>query len=377
MERFVTIMKKEFLHILRDPRTLGLILLLPALLLVLLGYGVSGESQDIPLAVVDYSRSSSSQKYIENYYVSGDFELIAMPLNENDLIEMMDHDSVDVGLIIPEDFGRNVDTGEPVVVQLYINGSAEPTEVQTIQLKIAAISQAATQEILIERIKRSPAFADALSLPIDSSMKTLYNPDGNSGIFMIPGLIPILLQVQALLLSALAIVREREQGTMEQLIVTPLARWELMLGKVVPYLIVSIFNTVMMILVGEIVFGVNVTGNIWDLLLTSTIFIIGSLGMGVLISNISQSQMQAIYMAMFIVVIPSIILSGLMFPRDGMPGFTYWFGEFLPVTHFLEIIRGIMIRGIGVSSLWGSIIPLIILSIVYFTASVMVFRKRI
>lgn len=377
MDRFITIMRKEFIHILRDARTLGLILLLPGLLLVLLGFGVSGESQNIPFAVVDYSRSTASQEYIENYVASGDFDLVALPLNEDELINMIDQDKVDVGLLISEDFGRKVDTGESVTVQLYVNGSTEPTEAQTIQLKIAAISQAATQKVLVERIQRSPEFARDLSVPIDASIKTLYNPDGDGGMYMIPGLIPVLLQVQALLLSALAIVREREQGTMEQLIVTPLAKWELMLGKIVPYLLVSIFNTVVMLWLGEFIFNVSVIGNFWELVLLSTIFIIGSLGMGVLISNISQSQMQAVYIAMFIVVIPAIILSGLMFPRDGMPPFTFWFGEFLPVTHYLEITRGIMIRGIGSEFLWGAIVPLIILSVVYFTASVLAFRKRI
>jgi ABC-2 type transport system permease protein len=377
MDRFITIMRKEFIHILRDARTLGLILLLPGLLLVLLGFGVSGESQNIPFAVVDYSRSTASQEYIENYVASGDFDLVALPLNEDELINMIDQDKVDVGLLISEDFGRKVDTGESVTVQLYVNGSTEPTEAQTIQLKIAAISQAATQKVLVERIQRSPEFARGLSVPIDASIKTLYNPDGDGGMYMIPGLIPVLLQVQALLLSALAIVREREQGTMEQLIVTPLAKWELMLGKIVPYLLVSIFNTVVMLWLGEFIFNVSVIGNFWELVLLSTIFIIGSLGMGVLISNISQSQMQAVYIAMFIVVIPAIILSGLMFPRDGMPPFTFWFGEFLPVTHYLEITRGIMIRGIGSEFLWGAIVPLIILSVVYFTASVLAFRKRI
>ncbi|MEJ2758014.1 MAG: ABC transporter permease [Anaerolineales bacterium] len=377
MDRFVTIMRKEFIHIVRDVRTLGLILLLPGMLLILLGYGVSGESQNIPIAVVDYSRSQASQEYINNYTASGDFDLVAMPLNEEALLELIDQDQADVGLVIPEEFGRNVDTGEPVRVQIYVNGSTEPTVVQTIQLKISAISQASTQKIFVKQLSRSPEFSSGLSLPIDASIKTLYNPDGDGGMFMIPGLIPILLQVQALLLSALAIVREREQGTMEQLIVTPLAKWELMLGKIVPYLIVSVFNTVVMLLLGEWIFGVSVTGNFLELILLSTIFIIGSLGMGVLISNISQSQMQAVYIAMFIVVIPAIILSGLMFPRDGMPAFTYWFGEFLPVTHYLEITRGIMIRGIGSEYLMGSIIPLIVLSIGYFAASVLAFRKRI
>ena len=377
MDRFITIMRKEFLHIMRDARTLGLILLLPGLLLILLGYGVSGESQNIPFAVVDYSRTMTSQEYVDNYTASGDFDLVAMPLNEAELLEMMDEDEVDVGLIIPEDFGRKLDTGESVTVQLYVNGSTEPTEAQTIQLKMNAISQAATQEVLVEQLMRSPSIAGGLKLPIDTRTKLLYNPEGDGGIYMIPGLIPILLQVQALLLSALAIVREREQGTMEQLIVTPLKKWELMLGKITPYLLVNIFNTVVMIWLGDVIFNVQVAGSYLQLVGLSTIFIIGSLGMGVLISNISQSQMQAVYIAMFIVVIPAIILSGLMFSRDGMPGVTYWFGEFLPVTHYLEITRGIMIRGIGANSLIGSIWPLIILSVVYFVASVLAFRKRI
>ncbi|MFN2146530.1 MAG: ABC transporter permease, partial [Anaerolineales bacterium] len=243
MDRFITIMRKEFIHIVRDVRTLGLILLLPGMLLILLGYGVSGESEYIPIVVVDYSRSQASQEYINNYTVSGDFELVAMPLDEESMLEMIDQDQADVGLLIPEDFGRNVDTGKTATVQIYVNGSTEPTVVQTIQLKISTISQVSTQKILVEQLQRSPQFSSGLTLPIETSTKTLYNPDGEGGIFMIPGLIPILLQVQALLLSALAIVREREQGTMEQLIVTPLAKWELMLGKIVPYLIVSVFNT--------------------------------------------------------------------------------------------------------------------------------------
>ncbi len=377
MERFFTIMRKEFLHIIRDARTLGLILLLPGVLLILLGYGVSGESQNVPMAVVDYSKTTTSQEYIDNYTVSGDFNLVAMPLNEDALLEMIDQDKVDVGMVIPEDFGRKVDTGDSVAVQLYINGSTEPTEAQTIQLKIGAISQAATQSVLIERLSRSAELSGGLSIPIEAFTKVLYNPNGDGGIYMIPGLIPVLLQVQALLLSALAIVREREQGTMEQLIVTPIKKWELMLGKIVPYLLVTIFNTVVMLWLGEIIFHVQVVGNYLELVGLSTIFIIGSLGMGVLISNISRTQMQAVYIAMFVVVMPAIILSGLMFSRDGMPAVTYWFGEFLPVTHYLEITRGIMIRGISAQYLTSSILPLAVLSVFYFVASVLAFRKRI
>jgi ABC-2 type transport system permease protein len=377
MERLQTIMRKEFFHIVRDPRTLAMILLLPGLLLVLLGFGVSGESSNIPMAVVDYSRTDQSRAYLDAYTSSGDFELVYQPLDEEEMLNLIDQDEVDVGLLIPEDFGRQVATGGSVKVQLYVNGSADPTIVQTMQLKLSAIGQMATQDILVERIMRYPEAGGLFQLPVDALMKVLYNPNGNGGLFMIPGLIPIILQVQALLLSALSIVREREQGTMEQLIVTPVKRWELMLGKIIPYLLVSLLNVVALLVLGDYIFGVSVAGNYLELVLLSVVFIVGSLGMGVLISNVSQSQMQAMYVAVFVVIIPAIILSGLMFPRENMPAVTYWFGALLPVTHYLDITRGIMLRGIGSEYLWASIIPLIVLSIVYFVASVLVFKKRI
>jgi ABC-2 type transport system permease protein len=235
----------------------------------------------------------------------------------------------------------------------------------------------ASQDILMTWLKRSGT-GFSLSLPLVDNVRTLYNPHGDQRLYMIPGLIPILLQVQALLLSALAIVREREQGTMEQLIVTPIKPWELMLGKIIPYLLVSIINLFLLLGLGKLLFGVTVAGNYWDLIGLSLIFIIGSLGMGVLISNISQSQMQAIYIAVFVVLIPAIILSGMLFTRENMPALTYWYSELLPVTHYLNITRGIIVRGATAQSLMGSsTIPLIILSVVYFVASVLVFRKRI
>jgi ABC-2 type transport system permease protein len=150
-----------------------------------------------------------------------------------------------------------------------------------------------------------------------------------------------------------------------------------MLGKIIPYLLVSFVNVIALLVLGQYIFGVSVAGNYLELVLLSLVFIIGSLGMGVLISNVSQSQMQAMYIAVFVVIIPAVILSGLMFPRDNMPAVTYWFGAMLPVTHYLEITRGIMLRGIGSEYLWGSIIPMLILSVVYFAASVLVFKKRI
>jgi ABC-2 type transport system permease protein len=376
MDRFWTIVKKEFIHIYRDPRTLGLILLLPALLLLLLGYGVSGETKDISMAVVDLSRTEESARYIEYYTAGGDFFYAYSAASEDELLDLIHRDKVKVGLIIPEDFGRSVATGEPVQVQLYVNGSADPSIIETMQLKLNSISQMAAENILVQQIELSGSGLN-IQMPIDANIKMLYNPDSDSKLYMIPGLIPIILQVQALLLSALAIVKEREQGTMEQLIVTPIKGWELMLGKIVPYLLVTLINTVALIWLGGLIFGVGVVGSFYQLVGLSLIFGIGSLGMGVLISNLSETQMQAIYLAVFIVLIPAIILSGLMFSRDSMPAFTYWFSELMPVTHFLKITRGIMLKGVSAAYLWDSIWPMIVLSIVYFTASVLTFKKKI
>ncbi len=377
MERLLTIMRKEFYHIWRDPRTLGLILALPGVLLILLGYGISGESRDITLAVLDFSKTDDSRAYVSKFIVSDDFELMYDVASEEELIGLIDRDLVNVGILIPEGFGRKLSTGKQAPVQIYIDGSMNPTDALMVQLKLSAISQMISQEILINRVNRSGMGAQ-LELPILETLKTLYNPNGNQKLYMIPGLIPILLQVQTLILSALAIVREREQGTMEQLIVTPVKSWELMLGKIIPYLLVSAVNLLILLWLGKLLFDVNVAGSLWGLVALSLIFIIGSLGMGVLISNISQSQMQAIYIAVFVVLIPAIILSGLLFARENMPAVTYWYSELLPVTHYLEITRGIIVRGVGVQTLWwSSTVPLVILSVGYFVGSVLVFRKRI
>ncbi|MEA4811836.1 MAG: ABC transporter permease [Anaerolineaceae bacterium] len=377
MFRLWTIMKKEILHIWRDPRTMALIIILPAMLLLLLGYGISGENIHIPIAVADLSRSDQSRDFIQKFTVSGDFDLQYLVNSENEIQHLIDINSVKVGMLIPEDFGRRLSANKKVDVVILIDGSANPTDASTFQLKLNAFSQMASQDVLI-RMFTLNGMGNKIEMPIDARTRILYNPSGDIKVYMIPGLICVILQVQTLLLSALAIVKEREQGTMEQLIVTPIKPWELMLGKIIPYLVVCLIDLFIMLWLGRLLFGVTVRGSMLSLIGLSAIFIIGSLGMGVLISNISQTQMQAIYIAMFIVVIPAIILSGLIFPRESMPRFTYWYSELLPVTQFLQITRGIIVRGTSaITLLWTATIPMIITSILYFIASLVAFRKHI
>jgi ABC-2 type transport system permease protein len=375
MSRLWTIVKKELIHIFRDTRTLALIIALPAILLVLLGYGVSGEQTDIPLVVADLSKTDISRRYVDYYTASSDFKIEYYAFSETEILDLIDRGQADVGLLIPEDFGREISTGGEAAVQVYYNAS-DPQISQTTRLTIETIGQIAAQETLWQQLRKAGIGA-AITIPINTHSIALYNPDNEMHLYMIPGLIPVILQVQALLLTTLAIVREREQGTMEQLIVTPVKSWELMLGKILPYLVVGLINTVAVLFLGVWLFGVAVAGSVWQFIGVSMIFVIGSLGMGVLISNVSQTQMQAMYLAVGLVLMPAIILSGMIFPREGMPWFIYWISEILPVTHYLEISRSMLLKGVGVEALWPSIWPLILLSVIYFVASVLLFRKRL
>jgi ABC-2 type transport system permease protein len=374
IRRMLTIVRKEWLHIIRDPRTLALVIVLPVMMLFLLGYAVANDVKDIPLAVADLSHTDASRTLVDKLTGSEFFKYTHAAQSENEILAMMDAGTVKAGLYIPESFGRDVSTGGVGTIQFYIDGS-NPTIAQTAQLAAETISQSMSQEILIKRLERSGTGMQ-LSLPVDARMRYLYNPDMKRMNFMIPGLVAIILQIQTLLLTAFAIVREREQGTLEQLIVTPVRSWELMLGKILPFVVVAFVNVVMTVAVGAIWFGVEVVGSIPLLAGLSLIFLLGSLGLGVLISNISKTQMQAMYMASFIMM-PSFILAGLLFPRENMPWLAYYAGYFLPVTYFLEIVRGIILKGANFFTLWIWIWPMAVFSIVVFFASVLMFHKRL
>ena len=374
MKRMLTIMGKEIIHIRRDPKTLMLVIVMPVMMLVLLGYAVTSDIEDIPLAVADLSKSPASQNFIDRYWISGYFEITHDVQNEKEILELIDAGTVKTGILIPEDFGRKIDTGGSSPVQFYIDGS-NPTVAQTAQLAAETIGQAASQEIFIEQLNRQMGGVN-FELPIDARMRFLYNPNMKRMDFWIPGLVAIILQIQSLLLTAFAIVREREQGTLEQLIVTPIKSWELMLGKILPFVAVALVNVALTVAVGMFWFGVPVVGSISLLFGLSLIFLLGSLGLGVLISNISTNQMQAMYIASFI-MIPAFILSGLFVPRDNMPWLAYYSGYLLPVTYFLEIVRGIITKGVGLTYLWPWVLPMAVFSIVVFFLSVVLFRKHI
>ena len=329
---------------------------LPVMQLLLFGYAINTVVDHMPTIVFDEADDAESRALIAAFENSGYFDLLSYALSPAELADTIDAGRAKVALHIPPDFGDQVLRGQPSPVQLVIDGS-DPNVAQTASFAAAAVVQARTAELSAASAARRGLAG--LSGGIDLRPVVLYNPSMLSVNFMIPGIIALILLFQTLLLTAFAVVRERERGTLEQLIVTPIKPWELMLGKIIPYTITaSIAATVALIAV------------------LSILFLLGSLGLGLLISTVSQTQMQAMQMAMFI-MLPSMLLSGFLYPRETMPALIKPLSYLTPMTYYLQILRGIMLKGIGIKMLWPNVLPLALFSLVVFSLSAWRFQKRV
>lgn len=374
MRRMWTIMRKEFIHIWRDPRTLIIILIMPVTLLLLLGYAIAVDIKDIPTVVYDQSLGAASRRFLDRFWQTGDFKFVGHVSNPDEMLQWIDRGDARVGIIIPPDFGTRLAGNRSAAVQVFIDGS-DPTVAQTALLVAQSIGQAASVEIISQQLG-ALGMTSGLALPIDLRARLLYNPDMKRINFMVPGLLAAILQMQTLFLTAFAIVREREQGTMEQLIVTPIKAWELMLGKILPFLILAILNVGITLVVASFWFRVEVKGSVVLLFALALIFLLGSLGLGILISTVSRTQMQAMQLAAF-VILPMLILSGFLVPRENMPWLANYTGYLFPITYFLVIIRTIIVKGVGLVALWNQAIPLAVFSLTVFVVSALAFRKRL
>jgi ABC-2 type transport system permease protein len=285
----------------------------------------------------------------------------------------VDAGAVKVGVLIPPDFARDLAAGQPTEVQLLIDGS-DPNIAQSALFAAVAVGQVRSALALSARLERMGLASSAPA--IDVRPVVLYNPNMASINFMVPGLIGLILQNQTLILTALAVVRERESGTLEQLVVTPIRRWEFMVGKVLPYLLLAFANVSLALAVGAFWFQVEIAGSVGLLLVLSVLFSMSSLSLGLLISTVSQSQREATQLATFI-ILPTFLLSGFMYPRETMPLPLHDLGYLLPLTYFLRILRGIVLKGVGLDMLWGDVLPLAAMSLLLLTVSTWRFRKQL
>jgi ABC-2 type transport system permease protein len=374
VKRLWAVIQKEFVQLLRDRRTLLIQLTLPVVQLVLFGYAVETQVDHLPMVVVDQSRDAQSWRFVDALVNTGYFDVYDYLTSEKEVIRAIDGGQARAGVIIPADFAAVMERGESAQALVVIDGS-DPNVAQSALNAALTVGQDFSVQVMVEKLNRY-GLARTFTPPLDVRTRLLYNPNMESIDFMLPGILGMILQQQALLLTAFAIVREREMGTIEQVLVTPIRPWELTLGKILPYVLLTIVNMGTTLLVGLWWFGAPFRGDVALFWALSFVFLFTSLGLGMLISTVSTSQKQAQQMA-FLVLLPSLILSGYIFPRESMPRVIHDVGYAIPLTYYLKILRGIMLKGVGAEYLWSEIAPLAIFGAVVFVVSAFSFRSTL
>ncbi len=372
--RLWAVMRKEFLQILRDPHTLYIVLAIPVVQLFLLGYTATTEVRNIPLAVIDRDRSPTSRQLLDAFRAADYFRLSYDIDSEAQLRELIDRGDAGAGLIIPPDYGESLLAGQTAQISFVLDGS-DPTVAGPALSAAELIGQSVSNRIILSRLDAS-GLGTAASPGLDVRAQVWFNPDLVSAYFMVPALIGMILQLLTTILTATAIVRERERGTIEQLIVTPIRSGELILGKIAPYVLIALFNTLEVLLVGTLWFGVPVRGSLALLFLLSGLFLTSSLGIGLFISTIAHTQQEAMMLTWF-TLLPTIFLSGFFFPLAALPPVLQFISHLIPLRYYLIIIRSILLKGAGPASLGTPILALAILGAITLAGAALRFRKRL
>jgi len=371
MNRLLHLLRKEFIQLFRDRRMLPLIFVVPLVQLVLFGYVVSTDIKHLSTVVCDQDKSPASRDLVRSFSNAGFFDINYYAGSNKEIRRLMDSGDVAVAIAVPPDFSRNLKRGRVASIQLIFDGSDSSTA-NTAMNYASRIVQAESTRIVVERM----AFRGLTRVgSVDPRLRVWYNPELKSVNYMVPGLIGVILMVTTMILTSVAIVRERERGTLEQLIVTPIMRWELILGKTIPFVIVGFVEIVLIILVGKLWFQVPLRGDIGLLLAMCAVFIFNTLGLGLFISTVSRTQQQAMLTSFFF-LLPAFLLSGFIFPIENMPEVLQYITYVIPLRYFLVIIRGIFLKGVGLSVLWDQALIMAGLGLLIFVLSVLRFQKK-
>ncbi len=354
-QRIISIIVKEFIQLRRDRRTLAMVILIPIIQMSLFGYALSSDIKHVSMVVWDASNTAESRELIDSVRQTESFSVNFDATNYDDIIQCIESGQAKVALVISPEYSLHLNRGETAFVQLLTDGS-EPTAGIQALANANLIVQAKGAELM------NRAQLSEVVLPISLQPRIWYNPAMESSVFYLPGLVGLILGILTVMLTAFAIVREREHGTIEQLNVTPLRRGELMVGKLIPYIIIAYAQVILVLSTAVLVFGMPIRGNVLLLLLLTSLFLMFSLGIGLRISTVSRNQFQAMQ-ASVLVYLPSVILSGFVFPVESMPRLAQWISAVLPLTYYLRIVRGIVVKGVGMEYLWRDTIILAVMGI--------------
>ena len=361
LRRARAVAAKEVRQLLRDRITFGMIVGVPLLQVILFGYAINTDVRHLHAAVADLSNTQLSRSIVAEAEASQVVDIVAVAHSAPELEGLLQDGKVSVGLYFPPDFDRRAMTHAEPAAQLMVDGS-DPT--------LLGVAQGLARLQLADR--SAPRTQPAALF----ELRNFYNPERRSAVDIVPALIGVILTLTMVLFTAVAIVRERERGNLELLITTPVSTVELMVGKIGPYISIGLIQVTIVVLLGWLLFSVPVVGSLATLYLAALLFIAASLGLGLLISTLAKTQFQAMQLTIF-TFLPSILLSGFMFPFDGMPAFARWIGEFLPLTHFIRLTRGVLLRGAGLSGMWPDVWPLLAFFAVTMCLAVMKFHKRL
>jgi ABC-2 type transport system permease protein len=340
---------KEFLHIIRDPLSLGLAIALPMLLLILFGYALTLDVDQVPMIVWDQSRTPISREFISRFSGSRYFSIRETAAGYRRIEQAVDRNQVLVALIIPTDFAEKVNAGRPAAVQMILDGTDSNTA--TLALGYAeAVCQTFSENIALTRVNRTAP--GILYVPVDPRLRIWYNADLQSRNFIFPGLIAVIMMIIAALLTSLTVAREWECGTMEQLIATPVKGTELILGKLIPYFAIGMLDITLAVLMGQFLFAVPLRGNPALLFATAAIFLPGVLSLGIFVSVITRTQILACQLTMMLTFVPSFLLSGFVFPISNMPKIIQIVTYAIPARYLITLLQGIYLKGVGLHVLW-------------------------
>ena len=353
------LLRKEFLEIRQNPRQLGVLIVAPILQLTLLGYAATTDVRNVPVVVADADRSSQSRELVARIDASPYFTVVDVVTSAEELGPYLERGRVSLGLAIPAGYARHISARQPVLVQALADGSDANSTTVALSYAPNLVAAYAEELAAADRISDAGAVVGRSFGNIDARVRVWFNPELETRDFMIPGVLALLLLAVTANLSSMGIVRERELGTLEQLNVTPLKRWELIVGKLLPYGIIGMVDVALVIPVATLWFEVPLRGSIWLLIGSSMIYLLTTLGLGLFVSTISATQQQAMMTTTFFFLMPMVYLSGFVFPIENMPRAIQFVTYALPLRYFLIIVRGVFLKGTGVAILWPQLLALL------------------
>ena len=373
-QRVWAIARKEFIHVARDPRSLGMAIAIPMLMLLMFGYALTLDVDNVPLAVWDRSGSQASRDFISRFTASRYFSMQERARNYAEIERAIDTRAALVALVIPEDFADRVTSGRETPVQIIVDGSDANTA--AIALGYAkAVVLIHSESIALAEIRRIGG--QSIRAPLDLRPRVWFNEELESRNFIVPGLIAVIMMIIAALLTSLTVAREWERGTMEQLVSTPVTAAELILGKLTPYFVVGMFDVLIAVLMGQFLFHVPLRGNVALLFIMTAIFVTGTLSLGMLVSIITRNQLLANQLAMVLTFLPAFLLSGFMFSIASMPRVIQFITLLVPARYFVALLKGIYLKGVGLEVLAGQAALLVGFSAVVMVVAVRMFKKKV